>query len=279
MKVPVSWLQRYVEVPPVDALLSRLTEIGHMVDGPLESTEKGPVVSLEIRQNRPDCLSILGIAREVAAAFGSTVRDVRTAQLPDEVRHSEPVAGEDPVYFLRIKGARLDGLPASMLGDLGRYGQRSLSPLVDLANYVMIELGQPLHVYAAEHINVASAGSRSARSGESLRLIDGRTVELSEDDLIIADRHAPLAVAGAMGGSASAVGPDQRDIIVEAGHFRSRLVRRTARRHGLATEASLRKYQAAPARAPADCAEPLPRAASRAWPRRGMRCVAKWPGA
>lgn len=246
MKVPVSWLQRYVEVPPVDVLLARLTEIGHMVDGPLEGTAEGPVVSLEIRQNRPDCLSILGIAQEVAAAFGATVREVRTVQLPDEVRHSEPVAGEDPVYFLRITGARLDGLPASMLGDLGHYGQQSLSPLVDLANYVMIELGQPLHVYAAEHIDVTSAGSRSARSGESLRLIDGRTVELSEDDLIIADKHGPLAVAGAMGGSASAVGPDQREIVVEAGHFRSHLVRRTARRYGVATESSLRSTKLVP---------------------------------
>ena len=246
MKVPVSWLQRYVEVPPVDALLSRLTEVGHMVDGPLEATDKGPVVSLEIRQNRPDGLSILGIAWEVAAAFGSTVREVHTAQLPNQMRHAEPMVGEDPVYFLRITGVRLDGLAASMLGDLGRYGQRSLSPLVDLANYVMIELGQPLHVYAAEHIDVASAGSRSARSGESLRLIDGRTVELSEYDLIIADQHGPLAVAGAMGASASAVDTDQRDIVVEAGHFRSHLVRRTARRHGLATEASLRSTKLLP---------------------------------
>ncbi|MDQ3327139.1 MAG: phenylalanine--tRNA ligase subunit beta [Chloroflexota bacterium] len=246
MKAPVSWLRQYVEVPPVDELLPRLTEIGHMLDGPVESTAHGPVVSLEVRQNRPDCLSMLGLAREIAAAFGSTVREVRTAELPDETRRSKRVAGEDPVCFLHIRGARLDGLSGTMIGDLERYGQRTLSPLVDLANYVTIELGQPLHVYAADQIDVESAASRSARTGERLQLIDGRTVELAEDDLIIADTRGPLAMAGVMGGRTSGVDSHEGDIIVEAGHFRSHVVRRTARRHGLSTEASIRSSKLLP---------------------------------
>lgn len=245
MKLPLSWLGQYVDVPPVDELLWRLTEIGHMVDGPTEPAEGGPVVSLEVRQNRPDCLSILGLAREVGAAFERPVRDVRTAELPRAVDRADPPADEDDVCFLRVRGARLDALPRRMLEDLESYGQRPVSPLVDMANYVTIELGQPLHVYDAERIDAASAGSRRARTGESLRLLDGRTAALSEDDLVIADRHGVLALAGVMGGAASAAGSGG-DIVVEAGRFRPHLVRRTARRHGIATEASLRSSKLLP---------------------------------
>ncbi|MDP9379652.1 MAG: phenylalanine--tRNA ligase beta subunit-related protein [Chloroflexota bacterium] len=247
MKVPVSWLVKYVDAPPTEEILRRLTEIGHMVEGPVELTDRGPMVSLEIRQNRPDCLSILGIAREVSAAFGSGVREPRLAELPGGERRTEHPRGEDHVCFLHIRGVRSEVLPEGMLGDLESYGQRSVGPLVDLANYVMIELGQPLHVYAAEGVELPSARSRSGRTGEMLRLLDGRTVELSEDDLVIADPRGPLALAGVMGGGASAVASGGGDIVVEAGTFRPHLVRRTARRHGLATEASLRSSKLLPA--------------------------------
>ena len=239
MDIPLPWLSEHVGLPPTEALLQRLTEIGHMVDAPLRPTADGPVVSLEIRQNRPDCLSIVGIAREVAAAFGTEVREPALVAPPDRLRQSV-AASEDPVALLHLRVVALDRLPARMLRYLEAYGQRPVNPLVDLANYVMVELGQPLHVYAAGQVDVATMGVRLGRPGERLTLIDGGTVALAHDDLIIADRNSPLALAGIMGGRESAVELARGDIVVEAGTFRPHLVRRTARRHGVHTDASSR---------------------------------------
>src|SRR6266699_2523523 len=127
-----------------------------------------------------------------------------------------------------------------MLAALEQYGQGPVNPFVDLSNYVMIELGQPIHVYAASAVDVASTHSRLARQGESLKLLNGETIALDEQDLVIADRTSPLSLAGVMGGDATKIVTTGGDIIVEAGNFRPALVRRTARRHGLMTEASQR---------------------------------------
>jgi phenylalanyl-tRNA synthetase beta chain len=245
MDIPLAWLGEHVALPPTEALLERLTEIGHMVDAPLRPTADGPVVSLEIRQNRPDCLSIVGIAREVAAAFGAQIREHALAAPPDAVRQSA-AHSDHSLTLLHLRGVRLDGLPPQMLGHLEAYGQRPVNPLVDLANYVMIELGQPLHVYAADQVDIASMGARLGRPGERLTLIDGGTVALAHDDLIIADRSGPLALAGIMGGRESAIVGTAGDIVVEAGCFRPHVVRRTARRHGVHTEASLRSSKLLP---------------------------------
>src|SRR6266566_5267650 len=182
-----------------------------MLDGSATLPGGQRVISLEIRQNRPDCLSIFGIAREVGAAFSIPVREVPLADLPRE-----------------------------MLAALEQYGQGPVNPFVDLSNYVMIELGQPIHVYAASAVDVASTHSRLARQGESLKLLNGETIALDEQDLVIADRTSPLSLAGVMGGDATKIVTTGGDIIVEAGNFRPALVRRTARRHGLMTEASQR---------------------------------------
>jgi phenylalanyl-tRNA synthetase beta chain len=245
MNIPLAWLSEYVALPTTAALLDRLTAIGHMVDAPLRPTADGPVVSLEIRQNRPDCLSIVGVAREVGAAFGTDVTEVALAALPGAVRQSA-AQSDDAVAFLHLQGVALDRLPAPMLRHLEHYGQRPVNTLVDLANYVMVELGQPLHVYAADQVDVASMGVRLGRHGERLMLIDGGTLALTPDDLVIADRSGPLALAGIMGGRESAVISTHGDIVVEAGIFRPHLVRRTARRHGLHTEASLRSSKLLP---------------------------------
>ncbi len=239
MKVPLSWLGQYVSLPPEQELLPRLTEIGHMLDGSATLPGGLRVISLEIRQNRPDCLSIFGIAREVGAAFSIPVREVPLADLPREIQHSD-CDTPDYICFLHVKGARLDHLPREMLAALEQYGQGPVNPFVDLSNYVMIELGQPIHVYAASAVDVASTHSRLARQGESLKLLNGETIALDEQDLVIADRTSPLSLAGVMGGDATKIVTTGGDIIVEAGNFRPALVRRTARRHGLMTEASQR---------------------------------------
>ncbi len=239
MKVPLSWLGQYVSLPPEQELLLRLTEIGHMLDGSATLPGGQRVISLEIRQNRPDCLSIFGIAREVGAAFSTPIREVPLADLPREIQHSD-CDTPDYICFLHVKGARLDHLPREMLAALEQYGHGLVNPFVDLSNYVMIELGQPIHVYAASAMDIASAHSRLARQDESLKLLNGETIALDEQDLVIADSTSPLSLAGVMGGDATKIVTTGGDIIVEAGNFRPALVRRTARRHGLMTEASQR---------------------------------------
>src|SRR6266700_2581938 len=239
MKVPLSWLGQYVSLPPEHELLPRLTEIGHMVDGSATLAGGQRVISLELRQNRPDCLSIFGIAREVGAAFSTPIREVPLADLPREIQHSD-CDTPDYICFLHVKGARLDHLPREMLAALEQYGHGLVNPFVDLSNYVMIELGQPIHVYAASAMDIASAHSRLARQDESLKLLNGETIALDEQDLVIADSTSPLSLAGVMGGDATKIVTTGGDIIVEAGNFRPALVRRTARRHGLMTEASQR---------------------------------------
>jgi len=239
MKVPLSWLEQYVDLPPERELLPRLTEIGHMLDGSATLPGGQRVISLEIRQNRPDCLSIFGIAREVGAAFSTPIREPLLADLPREIQHSD-YNTPDYICFLHIKGARFDHLPSEIMAALEQYGQGPVNPFVDLSNYVMVELGQPIHVYAASAVDVASTHSRLARQGESLKLLNGETIALDEQDLVIADRASPLSLAGVMGGDATKIVTTGGDIIVEAGNFRPALVRRTARRHGVMTEASQR---------------------------------------
>src|SRR5262245_46223797 len=166
MKLPLSWLSAYLAPPPVDSLAARLTEIGHMVDGPLQDTPDGPVISLEIRQNRPDCLSVLGLAREVAVAFGLQAPTVPLAALPTDSRPLPPRDGQ--LLLLRLDEVRLDALPAPMCARLEQYGQRLSHPLIDLANYVMIELGQPLHIYEASEVDLPTMVVRPGREGERL---------------------------------------------------------------------------------------------------------------
>jgi phenylalanyl-tRNA synthetase beta chain len=243
MKLPLSWLSAYLSPPPVAALAARLTEIGHMVDGPLQDTPDGPIIPLEIRQNRPDCLSILGLAREVAAAFGLPSPTVELAALPPDPRQLP--TGDDQLLLLRLDGVRLGELPTLMRIRLEQYGQRSVHPLVDLANYVMIELGQPLHIYEADAVDLPTITVRPGRLGEHLDLLDGTTAALTGDDLVVADQHRALALAGVMGGRASAV-KRGASVVVEVGRFRQHLVRRTARRHGLLTESALRSSKLLP---------------------------------
>jgi phenylalanyl-tRNA synthetase beta chain len=247
MQIPLAWLASYVDTPPAGELLARLTALGHMLDAPLADSPAGPVASLEIRQNRPDCLSVLGIAREAAAAYAAPLREPAIAALPQPLPLGRAGAGPDRLCLLTLRGVRLGPLPDALLGRLAACGQRPVSPLVDLANYVMLELGQPLHVYAGGRADVATMHVRPGVAGERLELIDGSTAALGPDDLLVADARGPLALAGVMGGRASAVEGEPATVVVEAGTFRPHLVRRTARRHGLRSEAALRSSKLLPA--------------------------------
>jgi phenylalanyl-tRNA synthetase beta chain len=204
-----------------------------------------PVLDVNVTPNRGDAMSILGIAREVAAIAGTELTGpaIRRASVPSRARF--PVELEASALCPRFAGCVVRGVnnraesPLWMRERLRRAGLRSISPLVDITNYVMLELGQPLHAYdlgkLEDRIRV-----RLARAGESLTLLDGKTVTAAADTLLITDGQGPVGLAGIMGGERTAVSADTHDVFFESAYFAPEVVLGRARRLGLQTDASQR---------------------------------------
>ena len=262
----MSWLRELVDVPVgVDELADRLTmcgfEVGAVEPWPADprDPEGAPdaVLDLEITTNRPDCLSVLGIAREVATAYRSELR-----MPPAASGGSGPGAGdaiaitiEDPDLCPRYVGAlaqvTVAPSPPWLARRLEAADVRPINNVVDVTNYVMIELGHPMHAFDLDRLAGPEIRVRRARAGETVRTLDGADRTLDPDMLVIADAEHPQAVAGVMGGAASEVGADTRTIVLEAAWFDPIPVRRTSRRLGLATDASYRFERGADVAAPA----------------------------
>ncbi|HVR47849.1 MAG TPA: phenylalanine--tRNA ligase subunit beta [Candidatus Binatia bacterium] len=205
------------------------------------------VLDVEITANRPDALSIVGLARELAASYGV---ELRLPPLLDSYDATEP-PGEAPRVVLqstdchRFVAQRFDGVqvrpaPAWMRIRLALAGQRPINNVVDVSNYVMLETGQPLHFYDAAHIHGGTLTVRSARDGEKIVTLDGVARALSPASLVIADDTAPLGLAGLMGSASSEVTTATNSIVVEAANFSGPRVRRMSGALGLRTEASAR---------------------------------------
>jgi phenylalanyl-tRNA synthetase beta chain len=209
------------------------------------------VLELEITPNRPDCLSVAGVAREVGAVTGANA--TVPASVPEE--SGEPVSAsvsveiEDPALCPRytarlIRGVRIGPSPEWLAERVVASGTRSISNVVDVTNYVMFELGQPLHAFDAATIAKADGRSaitvRVARAGERLTTLDGQDRELAADTLVIADPTGPVALAGVMGGEVTEVTDATVDILLESACFAPGSVGRTSRRLALYSEASQR---------------------------------------
>ena len=203
------------------------------------------LVTLKLTPNRGDCLSVLGIAREVAALTGSPLTTVDCTPVPAAIRDTHPVVIEHEAGCPRYCGRVIRGIdpgavsPGWMVRRLERSGLRAIHPVVDVTNYVLLELGQPMHGFDLARLRGA-VRARLARPGERLDLLNGQNVELADDALVIADDSGPLALAGIMGGSTSSVTPDTADIFLEAAHFVPDAVAGRARRYGLSTDSSHR---------------------------------------
>jgi len=203
------------------------------------------VLELSLTPNRGDALSILGVAREVSALSGAPVEHVGSEPVPARNDERFEVRLVDSAACPRFAGRVIRGIrpdartPLWMAERLRRAGLRSVSPVVDVTNYVMLELGQPMHAYDLrrldDHIDV-----RFARSGERLALLDGSEVELQPDVLVIADRSAPVGIAGVMGGEKSGIAEDTTDVFLEVAFFAPAAIAGRARRFGMQTDASQR---------------------------------------
>jgi len=205
------------------------------------------VLDIDVKPNRGDALSIVGLAREVAALTGGTIR-----LPPTDVIESGRPAGErlrvdvlDPDLCPRFVGRWVSGVRVGTSPDwvqmrLLAAGIRPISNVVDASNYVMVELGKPIHTFAAAAVHESRIIVRRATAGERLETLDHVERELDLDTLLIADPAGPLAIAGVMGGAASEVGEGTTDVVVESAIFDPISIRRTALRYALRSDASLR---------------------------------------
>ena len=245
MKLVYSWLRELVNVPgDPDHVAATLGLRGFEVAS-VERRGAQSVIDFEITANRPDCLSVIGLAREAAAAYGLPL------QLPDRTM---PPAGqlqtiditiEDPelcprycaqVFEVRSTG----GSPAWLQERLEAAGVRSISPIVDVTNYVMLEMGQPTHAFDLARLAGRALRIRRAKAGEKIRTLDGVERALVPEDMLICSGDEVVAIAGVMGGEGSKVTPETRALLLEAACFHPTRVRRTATRLGLRTDASAR---------------------------------------
>jgi phenylalanyl-tRNA synthetase beta chain len=247
MKVPIEWLKQYVDVPADTQSIARsLTSIGHMQDGPFKEVAGDTVIDLEIRQNRSDCLSLIGIAREVSAITGKELLLPDAYNQPSTLSKKDiDISIENPELCYRfnaveIKNIHIAESPEWLKKRLQSYGVKSINNLVDITNFVMIELGQPLHAFDSSIIENTSINIRLAQKGEKLLFLDDHEIELDPEDLVIADTQKVLALAGVMGGKESAVKPSTTSIVLEAATYNQASIRRSSIRHQLRTEASTR---------------------------------------
>ncbi len=203
------------------------------------------VLDIAVTPDRGYCLSMRGIAREAAIAYGTALRDPALLDTPAPTRTGHPVRLLDPAgcdLFVARAVRNIDPLSPSPLWMQRRIqlaGMRPISLIVDITNYVMMEIGQPLHAYAADRLT-GPITVRRAQAGEILETLDGQHRKLDPEDLVIADASGPIGLAGVMGGGATEVQPTTTDVLVEGAHFDPVVIARAARRHKLPSEASRR---------------------------------------
>jgi len=203
------------------------------------------ILDIDITPNRGDCFSVIGIAREIGARHGRDLHPPRLDPVRSVIEDAFPVELRAGADCPRFAGRVIRGVPTGRKSPLWlrerlrRAGLRAIHPVVDVTNYVMLELGQPLHAYdlgkLSERIVV-----RRAEPGEKLALLDGETRELDDAVLVIADGSGAIGMAGIMGGASTAVSAETTDIFLEAAHFSPDAISGRARRFGLHTDASLR---------------------------------------
>jgi len=205
------------------------------------------VLDLEIESNRPDLLSVVGVAREVGAALALPLRlpDTSVEETDEDAETVATVEVKDPEgcprYLARVvRGLGHRTTPLRMQARLTAAGMRPISAAVDATNYVMLELGQPLHAFDLALLRGPGIVVRRAEPGERLTTLDDEERELVADDLLICDVERPVAIAGVMGGTSSEMSDETTDVLLESAYFEPRGVLRTSRRLRLLSEAATR---------------------------------------
>jgi phenylalanyl-tRNA synthetase beta chain len=204
-----------------------------------------PLLTLKLTPNRADCLSVIGVAREVAAITGAKLKPPPLSKVPVKTRRTRRVRVEDSTACPRFCGRLIEGIdpraptPEWMRQRLERSGIRSISAVVDVTNYVMLEQGQPLHAYDDAKLD-GDIVVRFPRKGENLTLLNGQQLALDEDLLLVADEKKPLGLAGIMGGEHSGIDDTTTTVFLEGAFWNPAVIQGKARRLGFVTDAGFR---------------------------------------
>lgn len=204
------------------------------------------VVEFEITPNRPDCLSVIGLAREAAVTYGKTmaqhepvVKGGGIGNLTELLDVETPATDLCPRYTARmVRNVKIGPSPKWMRDRLRASGVRPINNIVDITNYVMLEYGQPMHAFDYRYVNGGKIVVRRAEDGETLTTLDGNVRQLNSSMLVIADEHRAVGLAGIMGGENSEIAEDTVDVVFESANFNGTSIRRTALALGMRTEAS-----------------------------------------
>jgi phenylalanyl-tRNA synthetase beta chain len=247
MKISLEWLREYVAVDlPRQEILDKLTMIGLVADT-TEERDGDLILDLETYANRPDTLGHLGVARELAALLGLPLieKDWPVAELPEattDIADVQIVAEAlCPRYCgVVVRNVPVGPSPAWLTRRIEAMGLRPVNSVVDVSNYVLFATAQPIHTFDFGRIGGGRIVVRKAKRGETLVDLDGRTLALSTDMLVIADESRPVALAGVIGGQASGITASTRDVFIESAHFDPVGIRKTAKALGLSTDASYR---------------------------------------
>lgn len=245
MKFSLQWLKDYVNVSASpEALAHRLTMAGLEVEKIFDAEGGQKVFELEITPNRPDCLNIVGLAREVSAIYGKTLK------LPKLKKFTAPkkkfdvtIADKDlcgRYLGIVIRNVKVGASPQWLKERVEAVGMRSINNIVDITNFCLMELGQPLHAFDLDKLNGQKIVVRRAKNGESMVTIDGDEHKLDPSVLVIADAVRPVAIAGIMGGKDTEVSFATKNILLESGYFDQGAIRRAGRKSGLSSDSSYR---------------------------------------
>ncbi len=248
MKISTNWLKDFVELaPPLSRIADRLTMAGLEVKQcETLKTPSDTLFEIEITSNRPDWLSHWGVAREIAAVENLSLKnpgvDPETGRMPPpgwEIRIKD--AAGCPYYTgVLIEGITETKTPEFIVSRLLACGIRSVHLIVDITNYVLLEVGQPLHAFDADLIRNKEIVVRRPKGGEKFTGINGAEMTLKSEDLVIADRERAIALAGVMGGKDSEITDKTRNVFLESAFFDPGRVRKTSRTHLLSSDASYR---------------------------------------
>jgi len=247
MKIALNWLRDYIDIDlKAEQIAEILSNLGLPCEG-IEHLADDVVIDVEVTSNRGDCLSHIGIARELAAATGKTLRlpEVRLEEMDRPASEFVQVEIREPDLCQRytarvIEGVKIGPSPEWMVKRLEAVGMRSVNNVVDATNYAMMELGQPPHAFDYATLEGCQIIVRKAAPGEQIVSIDGSQCALAPEMLVIADARRPVAVAGIMGGLATEVGDATTTILLEEAYFDPVCIRTTERRLALPSEASFR---------------------------------------
>jgi phenylalanyl-tRNA synthetase beta chain len=247
MKVVYNWLKEFVDViaSPAD-LRARLSLAGVAVDS-IEETAAGPVLDAEVTANRQDCLGHLGIAREVAAIYRLPLKPLhpKLKESPEKAADATGVEIQAPELCGRftarvLRGVKVQPSPGWLRQGLEAIGEKSINNVVDVTNYVMFELGHPLHAFDFDKLQEHRIIVRRAKTGEKIRTLDGADRTLTKDMCVVADAGRAVGIGGVMGGAETEISFSTRNVLIECAWFDPISIRRTSKALGLRSEASYR---------------------------------------